>query len=162
MEVQDELVPEDLYTRFLDAMPEVCVDVVVEHEGRVLLCERTNEPAKGEWFWPGRRLFKGETLEAAARRVADEELGLDVTIAEQLGSTAHFWETSEQSADVSRHTVLVVYRVTPTDDDPTPVLDDQHSAYRWVDGPDPSSNEYVREYFERWDLPRGGGHARET
>lgn len=157
MEVHDERVPEEQFAAFLDAMPEACVDVVVEHGGRVLLAERTNEPASGEWFWPGSRLYKGEALAAAARRVGVEELGLDVEVAEQLGANAHFWETSAQSDDVSRHTVVVVYRVTPTEDDPEPVLDDQHAAYRWVDAPEPGFHEYVHRYFDRWDLPRGHG-----
>jgi colanic acid biosynthesis protein WcaH len=156
MDVHDEPVPAELYTKFLETMPEACVDVVVEHEGAVLLCKRENEPARGEWFWPGSRLCKGEPFEAAAGRVAEEELGLDVIVEEQLGATAHVWETSEQSDDVGRHTVVVVYRVTPTDDDTEPVLDDQHSAYRWVNRPGRGFHEYVRRYFQRWDLPRGG------
>lgn len=154
MEVHDERLPETKYTEFVAAMPEACVDVVVQHEGRVLVGRRENEPARGEWFWPGSRLFKGEALAAAVHRVAEEELGLKVTVAEQLGANAHRWDTSEQSADVGRHTVVVVYLATPTDDDPIPRLDGQHSASRWLEGPDPSLHEYVNRYFERWDLPR--------
>lgn len=155
MEVHDEYLPADQYAEFLATMPEPCVDVVVEHEGRVLVCRRENEPAKGEWFWPGSRLFKGEALPAAARRVASEELGLAVADVEQLGANAHYWETSEQSADVSRHTVVVVHRVTPADEDPEPELDEQHSDYRWLSGPDADLHEYVNRYFERFDVPRG-------
>lgn len=156
MEVDDELVPEALYTEFIGRMPEACVDVVVEHEGAVLLGRRTNAPAKGEWFWPGSRLFRGEELEDAARRVAEEELGLAVTVEEQLGANAHFWAESEQDEDVGRHTVVVVYRVTPESDDPEPTPDDQHAGFRWVDGTEPDLHEYVRRYFDRWDLPRAG------
>lgn len=155
MEVHDEFLPADQYAEFLAAMPEACVDVVVEHEGRVLVCRRENEPAKGEWFWPGSRLFRGEALQAAARRVTSEELGLEPAAVEQLGANAHYWDTSEQSADVGRHTVVVVYRVTvAADPEPEPELDDQHSAYRWLAGPDPDLHEYVHRYFERFDLPR--------
>lgn len=154
MEVHDEHIPESQYADFIAAMPEPCVDVVVQHEGRVLVGRRENEPARGRWFWPGSRLFKGEGLEDAARRVAEEELGLAVTVEEQLGANAHVWDTSEQRADVGRHTVVVAYLATPTDTDPSPDLDGQHSAYRWLEGPDPELHEYVNRYFERWDLPR--------
>lgn len=154
MDVHAELLPESQYTDFISNMPEACVDVVVQHEGQVLVGKRENEPAKGEWFWPGSRLYKGEALEAAASRVAEEEFGLSVTVEEQLGANAHFWDTSEQSGEVARHTVVVVYLATPSDDDPTPVLDGQHAAFRWLDGPDPGLHEYVERYFERYDLPR--------
>lgn len=155
MEVHDERLPRERYTEFIAAMPEACVDVVVEHEGRVLVGRRENEPARGEWFWPGSRLFKGEALADAVHRVAEDELGIAVTVEEQLGANGHFWESSAQSADVSRHTVVVVYRATPVADDPDPGGDDQHSAFRWLAGPDPSLHEYVERYFERYDLPRG-------
>ena len=154
MDVHDERVPAERYADFLARMPEACVDVVVEHDGRVLLARRENEPAQGEWFWPGSRLFKGETLEAAVHRVAREELGIEVVIEEQLGATAHFWDTSEQSGDVSRHTVTVVYRVTPVEDDPSLSTDDQHSEVRWLAEPVPDLHEYVRRYLDEYDLPR--------
>jgi colanic acid biosynthesis protein WcaH len=157
MDVHDEWLPEELYTDFLRHMPEACVDVVVEHDGRVLVARRENEPAKGEWFWPGSRLFKGEALADAASRVAREELGIEVDVVEQLGATTHVWDTSEQSDDVARHTVLVVYRVHPTGDDPEPTLDEQHSAVRWLEAPDPGLHEYVNRYLRRWDLPRDDG-----
>lgn len=143
MDVHDESLPEATYTDFISNMPEVCVEVVVQHGGAVLVGERENEPAKGEWFWPGSRLYKGEGLEAAANRVAEEEFDLDVSVEEQLGAFAHRWDTSEQATDVARHTVNVVYLVTPIADEPAPTLDDQHSGYRWLDGPGPSFHEYV-------------------
>lgn len=153
MEVHDEFLPEARYAAFLERMPQACVDLVVEHDGRVLLARRENEPAKGDLFWPGSRLYKGEELTAAVARVAEEELGIAVDVEEQLGANAHFWDISEESADVSRHTVVVVYRVTPADGDPDLRSDDQHSALRWVESPPAGANEYVRRYFERWDLP---------
>lgn len=145
MEVHDEFVPEDLFAEFLERMPQVCVEVVVEYEGSVLLALRENEPAKGEWFWPGSRLYKGEETEAAARRVAREELGIDVEPRELLGVYSHFWDRSAHG--VSRHTVNVVYRVSPVDPDPDVTLDDQHADVRWVDESDPGLHEHVRQYL---------------
>lgn len=152
MEVHDEFVPEDLYADFLERMPEVCVEIVVEQDGAVLLALRDIEPAEGEWFWPGSRLYKGEQTEAAAHRVAREELGIEVEIRGLLGVYSHFWDRSAQSADVSRHTVTVVYRATPTDPDPNLSLDDQHADYRWLDEPEPDLHEYVRRYLtDLWE-----------
>lgn len=154
MDRQEGFLPEEQYVDFLAHMPEVCVDLVVESERGVLLAERTNEPAKGEWFWPGSRLFKGERLGDAVGRVADRELGIEPAGVERLGVSEHFWGRSAQAADVSRHTVVVVHHVTPASSDPGVALDDQHAGYRWVTEPDPGMNEYVSEYFERFDLPR--------
>ncbi|PSP47656.1 ADP-ribose pyrophosphatase, partial [Halobacteriales archaeon QH_1_68_42] len=60
MEVHDERVPEETFGACLDALPQVCVEVLLERDGRLLVARRTNEPARGEWFWPGGRLYKGE------------------------------------------------------------------------------------------------------
>ena len=59
MEIHDDWVPADTYADFVAHMPQVCVEVVLERDGGVLVARRTNEPAAGEWFWPGSRLYKG-------------------------------------------------------------------------------------------------------
>ena len=38
--------------------PIVSIDLIVEHDGGIVLGKRTNEPAKGEWFPPGRNVRK--------------------------------------------------------------------------------------------------------
>jgi colanic acid biosynthesis protein WcaH len=152
MEVHDEYVPEDIFAEFTARMPQVCVEVVLDTEEGVLLAKRTNEPAKGEWFWPGGRLHKGEELEAAARRVAREELEVEVTIEERLGVYSHFWETSAVGDGPSRHTVNVVFRVTSGDSDFEIELDDQHEAYRFLSEMEGDLHEYVRRYIEENDL----------
>ena len=90
MEVYDEHIPEETFGACLDALPQVCVEVLLERDGRLLVARRTNEPARGEWFWPGGRLYKGEKLDDAARRIGREELGLDVNVVECVGVYSHF------------------------------------------------------------------------
>jgi len=155
MDVHDEYVPEDLFAEFTARMPQVCVEVVLDTDEGVLLAKRTNEPAKGEWFWPGGRLYKGENLEPAARRIAREELGIDVAVEERLGVYSHFWETSAVADAPSRHTVNVVFRVRPAGPDVEIDLDDQHEAVRFLAEPDPELHEYVRRYIEDHDLLDG-------
>jgi colanic acid biosynthesis protein WcaH len=146
MEIHDKYVPEDLFAEFTARMPQVCVEVVLDTEEGILLAKRTNEPAKGEWFWPGGRLYKGEKLESAARRVAREELGIEVAIEERLGVYGHFWETSAVAREASRHTVNVVFRVTPAESGFEIELDGQHEDYRFFSKPDPDFHDYVRRY----------------
>lgn len=56
MSVHDEFVPDDLYTAFVERMPQGCVEVVLETGTGILLAKRTNPPRV--WFWPGGRLYK--------------------------------------------------------------------------------------------------------
>jgi len=152
MDVNDGYVPEDLFAEFTARMPQICVEVVLDTDEGILLAKRTNAPAKGEWFWPGGRLYKGEELEAAARRVAREELGIPVEIEERLGVYAHFWETSAVAGAVSRHTVNVVFRVSPVESTFEIDLDDQHDAWRFLAAPEPGLHAYVERYIEDNDL----------
>lgn len=146
MKVHDSRIPEDLFAAFLERLPQVSVELFLETNRGVLLLRRTNEPAAGEWFWPGTRLFKGETIEAAAERLAREELGVAVDLESQLGTYAHFWDTGAFEGVGTTHTVNVVYRAT-TGSPEDIVLDDQHDDLRFVEEPDESLHEYVNEYL---------------
>ncbi|PSQ15875.1 ADP-ribose pyrophosphatase [Halobacteriales archaeon QS_8_69_26] len=148
MDVTDEHIPEERFAECLAVLPQACVEVVLEHDGGVLLARRTNEPAEGEWFWPGGRLYRGERLPDAARRVAREELGIAVGLLGQLGAYGHFWDTASVDGLDSRHTVNVVYHCRPADEDFEIDLDDQHDDYRFVTGVEDWMHEYVREYVE--------------
>jgi colanic acid biosynthesis protein WcaH len=152
MDVHDEHIPDDLFAEFTARMPECCVEVVLQHEGGVLLARRTNEPVKDEWFWPGGRLYKGEALTGAAERIAHEELGLEVEVHEHLGVYSHFWERSAVQGRKSRHTVNIPFRVTPMTEDFEITLDDQHDDYRFITNVEPDLHEYVRQYLIDNDL----------
>jgi colanic acid biosynthesis protein WcaH len=151
MDVHEEFIPAETFATCLEHVPQPCVDLVVEHDGGILLTRRQNEPAKGEWFWPGSRLYKGERLDDAVHRVAREELGLETVDVERLGVSEHFWETSSVDGVDSRHTIPVVYRVVPAAGQSI-TLDSQHDTYRVVTESPTDANEYVVEYFERFDL----------
>lgn len=152
MKVHDSHVPADQFGAFIEQFPQACVELVVTTKEGILLTRRTNPPAQGEWFWPGSRLYKGEQLSAAARRVGREELGLEVSLLEQLGVQEHFWETTNVQGATSRHTVNVVYLAEPVDSTAEIVLDDQHDAYRYVTRSSPDLHEYVSEYIEEYGL----------
>jgi colanic acid biosynthesis protein WcaH len=76
-------------------IPIVSVDLVVRHDGGVVLGKRQNEPAKGEWFVPGGRVHKNERLDETVHRIARTELGSDVTIDRRFGVYEHLYDTSE-------------------------------------------------------------------
>lgn len=137
-------IPEPLYRQILDRMPIVCVDVVVLHEGRVLLVKRATEPAKGDWWFPGGRLLKGELLAAAAVRKCREEIGLDVAVVRRLGT----WETTFPRAPFPEitsgvHSVNVCFLVRPLDE--TVRLDETSEEHRWIDRLEDGLPSYVHE-----------------
>ena len=152
MDVHDAYISDEDFATCLQHMPQPCVDLVVEHDGGILLARRQNEPAKGEWFWPGGRLYKGERLDDAPARIASEELGLGVETVDRLGVSEHFWETTSADSVETRHTIPVVYHVRPDPQDQSLALDAQHDEVRILRKPGPTCHEYVREYIDQFDL----------
>jgi len=45
MDVHDGFIPQAEFSTCLDVLPQVCVEVVLERDGEVLVAKRTNEPA---------------------------------------------------------------------------------------------------------------------
>ena len=62
-------IEDSLYSEITSVLPIACVDLLVVHDGRLLLMLRNNEAGKGVWFAPGGRILKGESLEEAVTRV---------------------------------------------------------------------------------------------
>jgi len=126
---QDPLrpIPDDLYRDVLRTMPVPCVDLLIQHSGRILMVQRRNEPARGEWWFPGGRIHKGERLLQTAHRQAREEVGARglcgalVHVEETLFETGRFGEPV--------HTVNLCYAFDALSKEVT--LDADHTEYMW-------------------------------
>jgi 8-oxo-dGTP diphosphatase len=85
--------------------PTPTVDIIVELGDRphrpIVLIERHNPPLG--WAIPGGFVDYGESVEAAARREAQEEIGLAVELVEQ------FQVYSDPRRDPRQHTLSVVF-----------------------------------------------------
>jgi colanic acid biosynthesis protein WcaH len=136
--------PEDWET-VVRSVPIVSVDVVVMTGDGVVLTKRTNEPAKGKWFVPGGRVRKGERLRAAVHRIADEELGVDVTIEQSLGAYEHLYDTSEIGDGSGKH--YVPHGFVVRTDTTSFSLDSQHDAIEVFAEPPASLHKYVTAYL---------------
>lgn len=94
--------------------PLVTVDVVIEHEGGIVLVRRAHPPSG--WALPGGFVEYGETLEEAAVREMREETGLEVDLIRQ------FHTYSDPGRDPRFHTIGTVFvgrgrgRLTAGDD----------------------------------------------
>ncbi len=78
-------------------------DIVIVHDGGVVLVRRGREPYKGFWAIPGGFVEYGESVEEAAVREAKEETGLDVHLLKLVGVY------SDPSRDPRGHTVSVAF-----------------------------------------------------
>lgn len=82
--------------------PSPTVDVVIALPGDRVVLVRRKHPPPG-WALPGGFVDEGETLEAAARREAREETGLEVTLVDLL------YVYSDPRRDRRRHTISAVF-----------------------------------------------------
>lgn len=85
--------------------PVPTVDIIIELIDRpsrpIILIERQNPPYG--WAIPGGFVDYGESVEAAARREAAEEVSLDVELIEQ------FHVYSDPNRDPRKHTISIVF-----------------------------------------------------
>jgi len=81
--------------------PVPTVDIIIEINGGIVLIERVNPPYG--WALPGGFVDYGESFEHAARREAQEETCLDVTLTEQ------FYSYSAPDRDPRQHTATTVF-----------------------------------------------------
>ena len=146
VKVQKEPIPKELYSQFLSNMPQVSIEIFLEHEKEVLLAKRNNNPAKGKWFWPGGRLYKGEDFEEAVKRISKEELNVEVKMIGLLGVYNHFWETGKYNNSTT-HTVNIVFHVNLLNNRSEIKLDEQHDDYIFTSKIRPKFHRYVKKYL---------------
>ena len=135
-------IDEPFYSEIKSVIPIACVDLLVVHDGRLLLMLRKNEPGRGLWFAPGGRILRGETLEKAVTRVLGKETGLEATRVEQKGTMDQIWSET--------HFVTTFYRVDVASGDVK--MNDEHSDYRWITGDTGDLHSFVREMIERSEI----------
>ena len=93
---------EEIYTK----VPRICVEVVIQNENGILLTKRQIEPSKGLWHFPGGGVLFGETLEETVKRIAKEELNLNVEIIKFLGTIEY-----PEKQEIFGHTISLAYLV---------------------------------------------------
>lgn len=67
-----------------------CIELVIKTPDGILFTKRTIPPGKGFWHLPGKTILKGMTILDNAKRVAQDELGVEVSIGKLLGVTDWF------------------------------------------------------------------------
>lgn len=145
-----EWILEEDWKTIVQNIPIVSVDLLVQVKNGIVLGKRTNEPAKGEWFTPGGRVYKGETRTDAVTRIAKNELGVDIEIIESLGAFEHMYETAEVEGAETKHYLANGYVVRPVTEEFRP--DDQHADLQVFESVPDSLHPYVRAYINEAEM----------
>ncbi len=140
------------FTNLIETAPLVAIDLIIRGEGGYLLGMRNNQPAKGNWFVPGGRIFKNETISHAIKRISIKEIGVEINIKDVgfYGVFEHFYDNSFVSSKVSTHYVVLAYSLSlELDEEMLPLS--QHNKYRYFDKEGMSNNndihKYTKDYF---------------
>ncbi|MBI1405980.1 MAG: NUDIX domain-containing protein [Caulobacter sp.] len=105
--------------------PRLGVGVAIVRDGRLLLIRRLKPPEAGCWSLPGGKVDFLETVEAALRREAREELGVD------LGPLSLLCVTDQLHPDIPEHWVAPVYLAREFVGEPAIQEPDKHDGLEW-------------------------------
>lgn len=102
---------EYIYSR----VPRLCVEVLVKTDDGVILTKRSIPPWIGMWHIPGGTVLYKETLEQAVKRIADLELGVEVSVDTFLGFIYYPSEENERGYgwSVGAAYICTIIRGTP-------------------------------------------------
>ncbi len=143
--VMNSFLPQDLYLQILRSVPIACVDVSIVADGCVLLVQRQDAPARGQWWVPGGRVLKGEKMRDTARRKAREEVGLEC----HVGPIIHTAETifPDGPEGIPVHSINSCFLLYPNHAVATDRvrLDQHHAGWKWVESIPPGLHPYVVE-----------------
>lgn len=145
--------PRELFEKILEYCVIPTFDLIIElpEQAGILMVHRIIKPYENCWALPGLRMFKPEDIDDVLRRVAADEVGLEVDVAGKrlLGQFVGKFKSEHQRQDVS--TGYVVRARHPE----VRLNGDHFSSYRiirkWEEVPEPVGTmyrHYLARYFE--------------
>ncbi len=141
------------FTQIIKNTPLISIDLIIENEEKkILLGKRVNEPAKNEWFVPGGRIFKDETLDAAFTRTTRAEIGIELNRKEVAfyGLYEHFYDNNVFNDTFSTHYIVLAHKFQVHEKDV--LLNNQHEAYQWFDVEEILKNDKVNQHTKDYFL----------
>lgn len=128
-------VDDEVYAQILDAIVLACLDIVLVHDGKILLGKRAWHP-QADWWIIGGRMRPGEELEVAAARHAKRDLGLELTLDRfrYLTTFSAAWRTRRhEPADHGTHTVSIVVTIELTTEEAESIrLNEEYTEQEWL------------------------------
>ena len=136
-----------LYELILDVLPIASVEAIISKDDSLLFLRRQNSPAKEQWWFPGGRVRKGETLEETLYREVKEETDLEVIESELVNVYSRIFDT--------RHDISIVYLCVCKGY--KIILNDEHSEYKYFKKPPTNLHPYLIEVIN--DLEKKNLHT---
>ena len=133
-----------LYELIIDVLPIASVEAIISKDNSLLFLRRKNSPAKGQWWFPGGRIRKGETLEEALYREVKEETGLEVIKSKLVNVYSRIFD--------GRHDITIAYLCNCKGD--KIVLNNEHSEYKYFKSLPKSIHPYLIQVIQ--DLRKKG------
>ena len=124
------MIPDDQYDYIMKNMPIFCVDWLIRCDDKYLLLKRKQQPLKGKYWHIGGRLRLDETINQAAIRLQEREIGRYCGLGKFIAFSNYFFEKCEDAR--STHTPAITYLVD-VDAEFVPDLDDTESDYIWTE-----------------------------
>jgi len=131
-------IPSSLYELIVDVLPIASVEAIISKDDSLLFLRRKNSPVKGQWWFPGGRVRKGETLAEALYREVKEETGLEVIESELVNVYSRIFD--------KRHDITIAYLCKCKGD--KIVLNDEHSEYKYFKSLPNSSHPYLAQIID--------------
>jgi 8-oxo-dGTP diphosphatase len=131
--------------------PKVAVGTILRSDAGILLLRRSIEPGYGKWVFPGGYVDRGETLEAAARREALEEVNVEIRITRLVNVYSY----------AGRPVVVIVYAAevaggTPrAGEEALEVRTFAPAGIPWDDLAFPSTRDALRDFLDERPERRG-------
>ena len=117
---QQGFIPSALYGQIIKLMPIVSVEALIVIDESLLFLKRKNRPAKGQWWFPGGRIYMGESLEDTLSREVKEETGLEVSFHKFINVYSRVFP--------ERHDMTIAYLCTCKEGKIE--LNDEHSEHK--------------------------------
>ena len=104
----------------------------------LLFLKRNNTPAKNQWWFPGGRVRKGETLKEALFREIKEETNLKIKIVRFIGVYTRIFP--------NRHDITIAFLCKS--DSNKVILNDEHSKYQFLKNPPKNIHPYMQKTIQ--------------
>ncbi|HHZ92505.1 TPA: NUDIX domain-containing protein [Candidatus Poribacteria bacterium] len=156
--MQKLVLDQDEYFQAVSLTQLVSIDILVIYDGKLLVGERTNNPAKGSFFVPGGKVYKNEYLKEALERISKDEIGLRLT-SDQItlhGIYDHIYENNFRDDSCGTHYVCIACLFELDDVGKVGVVEtamlSQHQRVEWLDTNQivdhPKVHTNVKSYFD--------------
>jgi colanic acid biosynthesis protein WcaH len=136
-------IPSTLYNQIIQLMPIPSVEAVIVIDGSLLFLKRKNNPAKGQWWFAGGRIHRGESFEETLHREVKEETGLKIESYRFIKAYSRVFP--------ERHDITIVYLCKCKESKIE--IDSEHSEYKLFkklpDGLHPYLLEVIRD--SQWE-----------